>query len=156
MRLFTPQLFVFSLLFVNTAVQAQSAQTPVVLDGHQQRHQFAVGSSSVQLVRINELIPGETYSLVASGIPGQNLCLPEITAQGATEPFTWNADAHELTFKAQAKSMLFQLNYACTWDASASVQQGLSLVCKTCVKKDLQEYMDALSAVIEVTGGIGA
>ena len=160
MRVFTPcSIFtVFCLAFVaNTTLQAQvfvisGDNNPIILDGHQQRHTLAPQSEH-QLLIFQNLIPNQTYALIAPEDPNSGFCTPDVTAvDPATQVLGYNAAAHQLRFVASAAEMQFRLDYYCTWDPANPPSQYVSLECQTCVKKSLKEYI-ADMAVIEVSGG---
>lgn len=158
MRVFTPRRFslfiwFFALTALPAAMQAQTANSaPVVLDGHQQRHVISALSTS-QVLTFENLIPGETYSLNVPEDPALNGCMPDVAATDAeAKVLGYDAAMHQLRFTATNATMSFQLNYPCTWNADNPPRHYVSLVCQTCLKKDLQEYLKAL-AVIEVSPG---
>ncbi|MBL7795977.1 MAG: choice-of-anchor L domain-containing protein [Saprospiraceae bacterium] len=134
----------------------ENAASGIVLDGHKQRH-VVTATAAEQPLRIENLVAGETYALV----------IPEDQALGTCRPFPWapsagidllqyDESARQLTFKTKSTSAEFVLRYDCTWDAAAPPRHYVSVYCQTCVKKDLKEYVEALSATLEVQGGASA
>ncbi|MEQ1744747.1 MAG: choice-of-anchor L domain-containing protein [Saprospiraceae bacterium] len=133
---------------------ANGPATPIILDGHQQRH-VVTATTQEQLLRIEQLVSGETYSLVVPDDPALGACRPELKAEGA-EVLQYDKQAHQLVFKANKTAMEFVLSYDCTWDVASPPRHYVSIVCQTCVKKDLKEYVESMSAVLEVQGGLSA
>ncbi|HOY06432.1 MAG TPA: choice-of-anchor L domain-containing protein [Saprospiraceae bacterium] len=124
---------------------------PVLLDGHQQRQVLRVQSSR-QTVRFQNLIPGESYLLKVPKDPVSDLCLPAMRVLHA--PDSIPAAADELVFKADSASIDLLFEYPCSWDESNPPTHYVSLVCKTCLKKTVGEYMRASAGEIMVTPGV--
>ena len=158
MCLFTSRLCTSLYLVCLLAAPAfsQQAAGPIELDGHLRR-QVISAMSAQQVLRINNLIPGETYTLIVPDDPALGLCRPDVQAlQGKSQVKRYDEALHQLVFVAAATSQDFQLNYPCSWDASNPPRHYVSLVCETCQKKTLQSYIDGLAAVLEVQGGSSA
>jgi len=128
----------------------------VVLDGHKQRH-IITATATQQPLRIEQLIAGETYSLIIPEDKALGSCRPFPQSQpGTIEVLQYDEAARLLVFKAQKTFAEFVLQYDCTWDADNPPRHYVSINCQTCVKKDLQAYVEALSATLEVQGGASA
>lgn len=158
MHVFTPRRFSHFItwclvLAAVSALQGQSANTSaIVLDGHLQRHVISAQSASQVLV-FEQLIPGETYSLVVPDDPTLNGCMPKISAEDAeVKVLHYDAVAHQLQFVVSAKTMSFRLDYPCSWDAANPPRHYVSLVCQSCKKTSFKEYLKSL-ATLEVTPG---
>ncbi|MBK7937236.1 MAG: choice-of-anchor L domain-containing protein [Lewinellaceae bacterium] len=157
MRVFTPRRLFFFTCFlafsVSSVLQGQVASdAPIVLDGHFQRHVISAQSTS-QVLTFNNLIPGETYSLIVPEDPTLNGCMPSLSAEDAdVKILGYDAAVHQLKFVVPAATMSFRLNYPCSWDAANPPRHYVSVICETCKKKDLHEYLKAL-AVLDVTPG---
>ncbi|MEZ4964645.1 MAG: choice-of-anchor L domain-containing protein [Saprospiraceae bacterium] len=156
MRVFTPRRFFglfISMLSVPLVLTGQvSNDSPIVVDGHLQRHVISAGSAS-QLLTFENLIVGETFSLIVPDDPALNGCIPALSAENAdTKVLSYDAAVHQLKFVVSDKTMTFRLDYPCTWDAANPPRHYVSIICETCVKKDLNEYLKAL-AVLDVTPG---
>lgn len=156
MRFFTPLVCIIISLFAFAAssfgqVAVVGNDAPLSLDGHQQR-QVITATSPAQLISFYNLIPGETYVLVAPEDQAMNGCWPSIEVPPSVEGATYDAAVHSLTFKATAETMSFKLVYPCTWSADNPPRHYISLVCQTCSKKKLKDFMESM-AVLEVQGG---
>ncbi len=155
MRLYTNTILLVCALLCICSIQGIYAQNapPLVLDGHNPRHQFAA-TASQQILTFENLIPGETYTLVVSNLE-KGTCLPEISAVDPTATVLgYNADLHELRFVVSAKVMSFALNYGCAWNEAEPLMHTASLVCTTCKKKKLSDFME--SPTLEITSGVPA
>jgi hypothetical protein len=132
------------------------ASTPVVVDGHQQRH-VITATSTQQVLRIEQLVAGETYSLIIPIDPALGTCQPKISPSDTqAEVLRYDEEARQLVFKAGLTTVDFVLEYACSWDADNPPRHYISIVCETCVKKSLQNYVESVAAVLEVQAGAGA
>lgn len=157
MRVFTPRricFFVWCLVFAApSALFGQTADnSSIVLDGHLQRHVISAQSAS-QLLTFESLIPGETYSLIVPDDPALSGCMPEIAAEDPeTKVLGYDAATHQLKFTVSAAVMSFRLSYPCAFDPANPPRHYVSIICETCKKKDLQEYLKAM-AVLEVSPG---
>ncbi|HRI58270.1 MAG TPA: hypothetical protein PK228_01035, partial [Saprospiraceae bacterium] len=158
MRVFTPRHFyafgVWCLLLAgSTALQGQASNTsPVVLDGHLQRHVITAQSVS-QVLTFENLIVGETYSLIVPEDPAMG-CMPEIKAEDpGTNVLSYDVAAHQLKFMVTATTMSFSLNYPCNWDASNPPRHYVSVICETCKKKTLNEYLKTMATLEVAPGG---
>ena len=148
----------FPLILLTICLTASSllAQNPnpdpsgtVIIDGHKQRH-VITAKSAQQILQIEALIPGETYSLIVPENLALGACQPDIQALSPySKASAFDKIARELIFEAVATTMYFQLNYACTWETDNPPRHYVSIVCKTCVKKDLKSYVESM-AVLEV------
>jgi hypothetical protein len=136
-------------------VLADDSTTPIVVDGHQQRHVITAKTAN-QVLRIEQLIVGETYSLIVPADPALGACRPvPKSANPKTTVVRYDDDSRQLVFKADAAYMDFLLEYDCTWTADDPPRHYISIACETCVKKSLKEYMESL-AVLQVQGGASA
>ncbi|MBX2893044.1 MAG: choice-of-anchor L domain-containing protein [Saprospiraceae bacterium] len=158
MRVFTPRrffpFFILCLVFsAPTVLRGQTDNTAAtVLDGHLQRHVITAHSAN-QVLTFENLIVGETFSLIVPEDPALNGCLPEIVATDAnTKILEYDAAVRQLKFVVTASTMSFQLNYPCSWEADNPPRHYVSMVCNTCLKKSFAEYMKSL-AVLEVSPG---
>ncbi len=160
MRVFTPRrLFCITWCLTIAAISAVKGQvsdvSPILLDGHLQRHVISAQSAS-QFITFNNLIKGETYSLIVPDDPTLNGCMPSISAgDQATKVLDYDASVHQLKFVAGETDLTFRLDYPCDWDADNPPRHYVSVVCETCLKKDLNDYLKAL-AVLEVVSGVSA
>ncbi|MEZ4919704.1 MAG: choice-of-anchor L domain-containing protein [Saprospiraceae bacterium] len=156
MRLFTkPFLSLFLVALFAASLQGQNVLS---LDGHIQRHQIAPGSSN-QLVQFENLIAGETYSIIAAGEAGSGICNPALNLEGMDAPEAEiDPEAHSITFTATSKTILVALDFPCDWDEANPPQHFLTIQCQSCKKKDLQEFINTQSemATLTVTGGASA
>ncbi|TNE69570.1 MAG: hypothetical protein EP344_00305 [Bacteroidetes bacterium] len=162
MCLSTSRVYSLSLLIclLATPLLAQTgpddSTTPVILDAYQQRHIFSAKSAQ-QIMQFENLIPGESYAIIIPDDPALGDCQPTAQALDAgTEYDPFDPVARELTFVANKATMQFIFNYPCTWDTDNPPRHYVSIICKTCKKKDLQEYLESVSAVLEVSGGQSA
>ncbi|MBL7806012.1 MAG: choice-of-anchor L domain-containing protein [Saprospiraceae bacterium] len=121
--------------------------TPIVLDGHYQRHEISP-QSTTQEIEFFSLIVGETYALT---IPDDGTsCWPALAALNVEGRY--DASTHVLQFTATATNHNFRIDYPCSWDASSQLVHHISLACQSCLKKDLKEYMKSM-ATLEVSPG---
>ncbi len=153
MQFFTPRiLFTACALMLATgwlSGQASSPSgSPIVLDGHYQRHQLTA-QSPVQVIEFQNLLPGETYDLT---VPDDGTACRPVISGIAMADVKYDPEMFILEFKASATSHSFQLEYPCAWNQAEPPTHYVSLVCKTCVKKDLKEYMK-LAATLDVSPG---
>lgn len=161
MRLSTSRfcfLLPFTCLFA-LALQAQDAGTnqskPVVIDGYLQRHVISANTAQ-QVLQIENLIPGETYAFTVPTDPSLDACQPSVAAVTAVaESSAFDQESRTITFKATQASMQFRLSYPCTWDPENPPRHYVSIVCNTCLKKDLSAYAESM-AVLEVQAGASA
>jgi subtilisin-like proprotein convertase family protein len=134
-------------------ISAQSttpSEALIKLNGTFQRNVFTP-LSTTQVVVFQNLIPGEAYLL---SVPDHaDLCQPDVVAPDIKNA-QYDAATHVLRFTATASELSLQLNYPCTWGANPP-SQYISLVCETCAKKELKQYLKSL-AVLEVSTGISA
>ncbi|MBV6439838.1 MAG: hypothetical protein DYG98_22130 [Haliscomenobacteraceae bacterium CHB4] len=158
MRVFTPRhfspLIVWCLILAAaSALQGQvTIPTPAVLDGHLQRHVITAESAN-HILTFENLIPGETYSLIVPDDPTLAGCMPGIMAQDPdANVLDYDVLAHQLKFKATAPTMSFLLNYPCSWDAANPPRHYVSIACESCRKKSFKEFLKAL-ATLEVSPG---
>lgn len=148
------------LLLVITQVslwgQQADSVVAVVIDGVQQRHVISAQATD-QALTINNLIPGETYSLIVAEDPSLAGCMPSISTEDpAIAVQSYDPALHLMVFKAQAASHQFTLHYPCAWDVSNPPRHYLSLACKSCKKASISEYLKASQATIVVEGGYSA
>lgn len=128
---------------------------PVVVDGHKQRH-VITAQNTTQLLRIEQLIAGETYSLVVPADPALGACRPVPTVAGSqTLVVRYDEEAYQLVFTADQTTMDFILTYDCTWASDDPPRHYISIACETCVKKNLKDFIESM-AVLEVQGGMSA
>ncbi|MBK6929546.1 MAG: choice-of-anchor L domain-containing protein [Saprospirales bacterium] len=138
--------------------QSGAAPSPatVALDGRQVRHVLTVNQPA-QVLQIDNLIQGETYSLIIPEDPALGTCHPNLqAADAATQVLRYDEAARQLVFVANQAAVQFQLKYPCSWSADNPPRHYISIVCETCVKKDLQAYMESLAATLQVEGGQSA
>lgn len=161
MRVFTPRrlflLYTCCLVSsVTSVLQGQATNdAAIVLDGHLQRHVITAQSNS-QVLTFNNLIPGETFSLIVPEDPALNGCIPDVAAEDtSTKVLGYDASVHQLKFIVSASTMSFRLTYPCNWNTDDPPRHYVSIICETCKKKELNDYMKALS-VLEVTPGASA
>ncbi len=129
--------------------------TPVQLDGRQQRHVITANSAQ-QILQIQHLFVGETYSLIVPADPALGACRPDVSAADAATVLRYDDAARQLVFKATQENMDFLLTYPCSWSADDPPRHYVSIVCETCVKKNLKSYIESSAAVLEVQGGQSA
>ncbi|MDX2135061.1 MAG: choice-of-anchor L domain-containing protein [Saprospiraceae bacterium] len=152
MRIFTA---LFALLCFSGVVHAQQTGTPVSLDGHLQR-QVMTAAQPQQAVVFQQLIPGEQYALTIPDDPSLAACRPTPASSDAgLKDVRLDAPANTLYFTATAAQHTFLFSYPCQWPADNPPRHYVSLVCQTCKKTDLQEYLKSL-AVISVESGYSA
>ena len=154
MRLFTKLLLSASLLCIFSL--SLHAQEILSLDGHQQRHQITA-SPGENLVEFTNIIVGETYNITASGELGTGDCIPVLSLEGPDAPeFEWIPEGHQLRFTATDKKVILRIEYPCSFSEDTPPQQMVSIICQTCVKKDLKGYINAIQeqAPLTVAGGI--
>lgn len=132
----------------------QVAAGPVLLDGYQQRQVMRVNSPQ-QAVIFQNLIPGETYLLKIPADPVSGFCQPsmQITSLNA-EVLSNNDTLHELLFKAAESEVNFSFVYPCSWNPDDPPTHYVSLLCQTCKKQTLQEYLRASAGEISITPGV--
>ncbi|HNL39140.1 MAG TPA: choice-of-anchor L domain-containing protein, partial [Saprospiraceae bacterium] len=153
MQFFTPRILftAFALMLATGWLSGQASSpngNPIVLDGHYQRHQLTA-QSPVQLLEFQNLLPGETYDLT---VPDDGTaCRPTLSAIALAD-VKYDPETYILEFKASASTHTFQLEYPCAWNLAEPPTHYVSLVCKTCVKKDLKEYMKS-AATLDVSPG---
>jgi gliding motility-associated-like protein len=159
MRLFTPIVcFVWCLLLAaTTTLHGQVFNTPdnppIVVDGHLQRHLITPGSEH-SFLTVQNLLPGQTYSLIAppGDIPFGN-CMPDIAAlDPEAKVLGYDATSHQMRFVANAAEMKFRLDYYCSWDPANPPTHYISIYCESCKKKKLKDALKSL-AVIDVQNG---
>ncbi|MGI9160420.1 MAG: hypothetical protein ACR2K1_11780, partial [Saprospiraceae bacterium] len=155
MRLFTPILVIISLLSC-FPLGGQTAD-PVVLDGRKQR-QILSPAAPDQVVGFEHLIPGERYRLVVPDGGPLGGCVVQITPLGESAQAAENAQAtdFQLEFTALQPTQAFRMRYGCAWKPGNAPVHHVSLVCGTCTKKDLQQFIDASLATLEVQTGFSA
>lgn len=159
MRLSTPAKILFwCLALVATQslfAQGTTGNSPIILDGHDQRHSL-VPQSEHQAVTFQNLIINQTYNLVVPPDPILDGCIPDVTA---TDPgvqiLGYNQSARQLRFVANATEMHFRLDYYCNWNSANPPSHYVSLFCESCVKKSLKEYIGEVGP-IEVASGQSA
>ena len=136
---------------------SNGSAAPLELDGRQQRHVITANSAQ-QVLQFFNLIPGETYSLIVPVDPALGACRPSVKADDpATAVLRYDEPARQLVFKASQSKMRFLLDYPCSWSADNPPRHYVSLVCETCLKKDLKSYTESISSgVLEVAGGQSA
>jgi hypothetical protein len=128
---------------------------PIMLDGHQQRHQLTPTADHI-FVDIQQMISGETYRMLVPEDVNLGICVPDIAALDPNvQIVNYDSKLHILRFKANAATMHFRLDYACSWNKENSPTHYLSLICESCVKKKLKDVVQDM-AVIEVAGGQSA
>lgn len=165
MRIFTtflPLGIAFVLSFAGFRLHAQDNRPQgiypeaVQLNGQLQRQLMRVGAVEQRVV-FHNLFPGETYLLKIPKNPASDLCLPVIHLLAANEQLLRYNDAlHELRFQADAPTMEFLFTYNCSWDPQDPPTHYVSLLCQTCEKKTLLEYMESQAGEIMVTPGVPA
>lgn len=155
MRQFIPILTILSVVF-SLPLWGQSVE-PIRLDGRKQR-QTVTPSSTEQVIIFENLIPGERYRLVVPDGGPLGGCAVQIKSLPVDLQTADNAQEanSQLEFTATQASQAFQVNYACSWKNGNAPSHHISLVCGTCTKKDLQSFIDASLATIEVQGGFSA
>ena len=157
MRVFTPRrLFLYTCGLVCSIASVAEGQAtndaPIVLDGHLQRHVITAQSTS-QVLTFNNLIPGETFYLTVPDDPALNGCIPDVAAENAdTKVLGYDTLMHLLKFVVSGTTMSFRLTYPCNWNADNPPRHYVSIVCETCKKKELNDYLKALG-VLEVSPG---
>ncbi|MBK9335162.1 MAG: choice-of-anchor L domain-containing protein [Lewinellaceae bacterium] len=155
-RLYIPILFILAVAAPLSGQNTGSdASEPVVLNGHEQRH-VITASAPRQTVLINQLIAGETYALIVPADPALGTCQPVPQPSDSQIPAQYDDVARKLVFTATQATMEFVLVYDCTWDAGNPPRHYVSITCETCVKKNLKDYVESVSAVLEVQGGASA
>lgn len=155
MRLFTPILVIVSLLS-SFQISGQTAD-PVVLDGRKQRQIMSPGTPD-QVVVFEHLIPGERYRLVVPEGGPLGGCIVQISPLGelAQAAESVQATDFQLEFTAVQPTQAFRMRYSCAWKPGNAPVHHLSLVCGTCTKKDLRQFLDASLATLEVQTGASA
>lgn len=144
------------MLSVSSALGQDAEETLLLLDGHKQRH-LITAQQPKQLLRIEQLIVGETYALIVPEDPVLGTCRPKPSAADAsTAVLSYDEATRVLTFKASAKSMDFWLQYDCTWPGDNPPRHHLTIQCQTCVKKSLKEFLESSAAVLQVQSGYSA
>lgn len=143
-------------LFAQNIILEDANPETVILDGLLQRQVMRVGNP-VQIVAIQHLFPGETYLLKIPKNPASDMCLPamQLLIPG-DQVLSYNDTLHEIRFKADAETMEFVFEYACSWDTANPPTHYISLLCQTCQKKTLREYMESSAGEIIVEPGINA
>ncbi|MBK8424786.1 MAG: choice-of-anchor L domain-containing protein [Lewinellaceae bacterium] len=143
-------------LFAQNIILEDANPETVILDGLLQRQVMRVGNP-VQIVAIQHLFPGETYLLKIPKNPVSDMCLPamQLLIPG-DQVLSYNDTLHEIRFKADAETMEFVFEYACSWDTANPPTHYISLLCQTCQKKTLREYMESSAGEIMVEPGINA
>jgi len=139
---------------VHNTAQAQNTNptTPLVLDGHQQRHVITAYSAS-QVVIFEQLLKGQTYALVVPNDPAMGACQPAVSAiDPALNVLGWEAASRQLRFVASGATASFRFDYPCTVNPADPPRHYVSLMCQTCTKKKLKEYLKDM-AVLEVQAG---
>ncbi|MCC6413422.1 MAG: choice-of-anchor L domain-containing protein, partial [Saprospiraceae bacterium] len=158
MRLFTHHFLILLLVITQVSLWGQQVDpvAAVVIDGVQQRHVITALSTN-QVLTINNLIPGETYSFNVPEDPSLPGCLPSVSSEDAKLVVkSYDPVLHHFVFQAQATSHQIILQYPCAWDVSNPPRHYISVACQTCVKTSLTEYLKAQQAVIVVEGGYSA
>lgn len=157
MRIFTPiqiAFFTISLVFVGV-LEAQNSTVSTILDGHQQRHHIIPASMQFS-VAFQDLIPNQTYTLMAPADEDLGICVPDIsTSDTSAQVLAYDSVLHQIKFIAHAKSLVFTLSYACNWNPENPPGHYLSLICQTCAKKKLKELVQEMET-ISVSGGQSA
>lgn len=122
--------------------QPEQGPLPIaVLDGQLQRQVLRVASPR-QVVRFEHLIPGETYLLKIPKDPRADLCMPAMEVlEPSTELLNYNKALSEITFKAGGKTADFYFGYACSWDNDSPPTHFVTLVCQSCKKTGLSEFL---------------
>ncbi len=128
----------------------------MVLDGKQQRHVVAA-FDDVQLLRFENLLPTQTYTLV---VPGGDLalgtCRPSVSSSDPNlQVLGYDEALHELSFIAIGQSAVFRLEYPCAVNPADPPRHYISLLCQTCKKKKMKEFLKDI-AVLEVQSGASA
>lgn len=132
----------------------QLASGPIMLDGYQQRQVMRVNSPQ-QSVIFQNLIPGETYLLKIPADPVSGLCQPSMQVLSPEVQVLSNNDSlHELVFKAVSSEVHFSFEYPCSWNPDDPPAHYVSLICQTCKKHTLQEYLRTSAGEISVTPGV--
>ncbi|MCS6930404.1 MAG: choice-of-anchor L domain-containing protein [Saprospiraceae bacterium] len=135
---------------------AQNEESLITLNGRDQRH-VIWPKQPKQRIRIEQLIPGETYSFVVPQDPAFGTCQPTLRVADPTTPVLgYDSVARQLTFKATQRVMDFWIDYACSSPDYALPSHYVTLQCQTCVKKTLREYIESLAAVLQVQAGASA
>ncbi len=130
--------------------------SPIVVDGHLQRHLIAPVQAQ-QRLRIEQLLVGETYALIVPSDPILGHCWPQLrAADPAMEVLRYDESVRQLVFKANRKEMEFWLDYDCAWPEDNPPQHYISVQCQTCVKKSLRDFLESTAAVLQVQGGFSA
>ncbi len=129
---------------------------PVVIDGYFQRHVISAQQPK-QMLRVENLIVGETYGLVIPADLALGACRPKPrVADSETPVLGFDEVAYHLTFIATKKEMDFWLDYDCTWAEDNPPRHYITVQCQTCKKKTLKEFIESSAAVLQVQGGASA
>lgn len=143
-------------LLAQNIISEDANPETVLLDGRLQRQIMRVGNP-VQIVSIQNLFPGETYLLKIPKNPASDICLPSLQLLiPGNQVLSYNDTLHEMRFKADAETMEFVFEYAYSWDAANPPTHYVSLLCQSCEKKTLREYMESSAGEIMVQPGIDA
>ncbi len=152
-------LLLLTCVVVSPSFSQTTSNTPadlITVDGHKIRHVISA-QAALQVLEIQNLIPGEKYSLIVPVDPALGDCQPGIKpADATTKVFDYDEPARQLIFEASQSAMRFQLSYPCSWAADNPPRHYVSIVCETCKKKDLKSFMESINATLEVSGGQSA
>lgn len=122
-----------------------------MLDATNQR-QVITAYAQDQVVNLQHLSKGETYTFIVPPDATVGSCMPDISVVAPTAEFiSYDATAHVLTFKTSSTIAQLNLHYPCTWDAANPPRQYVSINCLSCSAKK-EPHSEADMATLEVEG----
>jgi hypothetical protein len=155
--LYRLNLVAFILYLTQPFAGAQVSHNPdeLVVDGRQQRIVISVVKPQQQ-IRFEHLIPGEQYALSVPDEQSIQACKPAIAFMDPTvKDFAMDTIHQVITFTATAPEHTFLMRYPCSWDENDPPRHYISLLCQTCKKKDLKEYLRSMP-ILDTESGIPA